>query len=183
MQRRQAGYLCNLSRGIVFEKVKPAMEVAQRLVTSMVETLAPDIRPCTVASGIRRKELEMFEGTGYKPVVPYTGHGVGRAVHGPPYLYEKDSTVLEPGMVATLEPIITFTSSGDLNSSIADQYVSTEPGNECLTTGAPQDIHLQERAGQRPGMTQSRLGCRTATGDIWRRMGIVARNSRLRGSP
>lgn len=63
-------------------------------------------------------------------------------VHEPPYLYEKDSTVLEPGIVVTLEPTITYTSNGDLNISIEDEYVVTESGNECLTTDAPHDIYL-----------------------------------------
>ena len=86
--------------------------------------------------------MKLYEGTGYKPVVPYTGHGVGRVVHEPPYLYEKDQTVLEPGIVVTLEPTITFTSDGDLNISIEDQYVITEDGNECLTTEASLDLYV-----------------------------------------
>lgn len=142
VQGRYEGYLCNLSRVIGFGKVTPDMEAAQRLVVGMVETLAPEIRPGTLASDIRRKELKLYEGTGYKPVVPYTGHGVGRVVHEPPYLYEKDSTVLEPGIVVTLEPTITYTSNGDLNISIEDEYVVTESGNECLTTDATHDVYL-----------------------------------------
>jgi Xaa-Pro dipeptidase len=84
----------------------------------------------------------MYEGTGFRPVVPYTGHGVGRVVHEPPYLYEKDRTLLEPGIVVILEPTVTFTEGGDFNISIEYQYVITESGNECLTTGAPHDLYL-----------------------------------------
>ncbi len=50
--------------------------------------------------------------------------------------------MLEPGIVVTLEPTITFTSDGDLNISIEDQYVITEDGNECLTTEASLDLYV-----------------------------------------
>ncbi len=142
VQGKYDGYICNLSRVIGFGKVTPAMEKAQRLVRGMVETLGPELRPGVRASDIRSMELKLYEGTGYRPVVPYTGHGVGRVVHEPPYLYEKDQTVLEPGIAVTLEPTVTFTSDGDLNISIEDQYVITEDGNECLTSEAPLDLYL-----------------------------------------
>ncbi|MBI4218668.1 MAG: aminopeptidase P family protein [Chloroflexi bacterium] len=142
VQGRYDGYMCNMSRVIGFGKVTPAMEKAQALVRGMVDRLAPELRPGVTAAAIRGMEMKLYEGTGYKPVVPYTGHGVGRVVHEPPYLYEKDRTVLEPGVIVTLEPTVTFTSSGDLNISIEDQYVITEDGNECLTRDAPLDLYL-----------------------------------------
>lgn len=142
VQGRYQGYMCNLSRVIGFGRVTRAMQKAQELVRGMVDTLAPELRPGAHASDIRRKELKLYEGTGYRPVVPYTGHGVGRVVHEPPYLYEKDGTVMEPGIIVTLEPTVTFTSGGDLNISIEDQYVITEDGNECLTKDAPLDLYL-----------------------------------------
>lgn len=142
VQGRYEGYLCNLSRVIGFGEVTSSMKRAQELVRGMVENLAPELRPGARASGIRKLELRMYDGTGFKPVVPYTGHGVGRVVHEPPYLYEKDQTVLEPGIIVTLEPTVTFTEGGDLNISIEDQFVITESGNECLTRDAPLDLYL-----------------------------------------
>jgi Xaa-Pro dipeptidase len=142
VQGRYDGYLCNLSRVIGFGEVTSGMAKAQALVTRMVDDLAPELRPGTRASRICELELPMYEGTGFRPVVPYTGHGVGRVVHEPPYLYEKDRTLLEPGIVVILEPTVTFTEGGDFNISIEYQYVITESGNECLTTGAPHDLYL-----------------------------------------
>ena len=55
--------------------------IERELVTRMI----PELKPGVTASSIREKELLLYEGTGYPPVVPYTGHGVGRVVHEPPY--------------------------------------------------------------------------------------------------
>ena len=72
----------------------------------------------------------MYDGTGYKPVVPYTGHGVGLKVHEPPYLSQVDRTVLEPGMVVTGEPTVQFSGDGDIFISLEDQFLITEDGAE-----------------------------------------------------
>ena len=34
------------------------------------------------------------------------GHGIGVTPHEPPYLMEGDTTVLEPGMVLVIDPVI-----------------------------------------------------------------------------
>lgn len=141
-QGRYQNYVSNMSRVIGFGEVTPAMASAQELVKKMVEDLIPEVRPGVKVADIRRKELKMYEGTGYVPVVQYTGHGVGRVVHEPPYLMAKDDTVLEPGISLTLEPTVNFQDGGDIFVSLEDHLTVTEDGADYLTKDAPLDLYL-----------------------------------------
>jgi len=141
-QGRFNGYLSNLSRVIGFEKVSPEMERAHNLVKEMVEKLIPVMKPGTPYAEIRRFELGLYEGTGYVPVIPYTGHNVGRVVHEPPYLEEKEDETLQPGMVITIEPTVMFTGDGDIFISLEDTLLITDEGCEVLTESATLDLYM-----------------------------------------
>jgi len=142
IQGRYEGYLCNLSRVVAFGKVTPAMERAHTIVREMVENLIPLLKPGVRCRDIRAAELAMYEGTDYRPVIPYTGHSVGRVVHEPPYLTSFDETVLEPGMVVTLEPTVQFTGDGDIFVCPEDQFLITDEGSEWLTAQASTQLNL-----------------------------------------
>ena len=92
---------------------------------------------------MRKAEMKLYEGTGYEAVVPYTGHGVGRVVNEPPYLTDKNPTVLQPGMSVTLEPTVNFREQGDIFISLEDQFLITDAGAECLTADSPLDLYLE----------------------------------------
>jgi Xaa-Pro aminopeptidase len=108
----------------------------------MVEELIKVVKPGTTYSEVRKIELKMYEGTGYEPVIPYTGHNVGRVVHEPPYLMEGEDTVLAPGMVLTVEPTVMYQGDGDIFISLEDTLLVTENGCECLTESATLDLYL-----------------------------------------
>lgn len=63
-----------------------------------------------------------------------TGHGVGLAVHEEPALSKRDETVLQPGMMVTVEPGIYLPGWGGVR--IEDMVLVTEDGCRILT-GAP----------------------------------------------
>lgn len=142
VQGRYEGYLCNLSRVVAFGRVTQEMERAHALVKDMVEKLILALKPGMSCAEVRAIELEMYRGTGYQPVVPYTGHGVGRVVHEPPYLSNKNETVLVPGMVVTVEPTVNFSHHGDIFISLEDQLLITADSCECLTSDASLNLFL-----------------------------------------
>ncbi|MBM3956622.1 MAG: aminopeptidase P family protein [Gemmatimonadetes bacterium] len=141
-QGRYEGYMCNLSRIVGFGSVTPSMERAHALERGLLERMVPELGPGVKCSGLRKIELRLYPDTGYVPVVPYTGHGVGRVVHEPPYMALNDHTVLEPGMVVTLEPTICFSEGGDIFVSMEDQFLITRDGAEWLTRDAPLDLFV-----------------------------------------
>ncbi|MCD8508711.1 MAG: Xaa-Pro peptidase family protein [Bacillus sp. (in: Bacteria)] len=60
-----------------------------------------------------------------------TGHGLGMEVHEGPGLSHRSDTILEPGMVVTVEPGIYIAGLG--GTRIEDDIVITETGNEILS--------------------------------------------------
>ncbi len=141
-QAKFGGYVCNLSRVVAHEEVSDEMAEAHRLERQLILDLIPELRPGVPVADIRRKELAMYEAIGHPPLVPYTGHGVGRVVHEPPYIALNDPTVLEPGMSVTLEPHIMFSGNGDIFVGMEDHFLITGDGAEWLTESAPMDLHV-----------------------------------------
>ncbi len=67
-----------------------------------------------------------------------TGHGVGMEIHEAPRLSSQSDSVLEPGMVVTVEPGIYIPDFGGVR--IEDDIVITESGIEILTRSAKELI-------------------------------------------
>ncbi|APH04440.1 M24 family metallopeptidase [Bacillus weihaiensis] len=66
-----------------------------------------------------------------------TGHGLGMEVHEGPALSLKSDTILQPGMVVTVEPGVYVAGLGGVR--IEDDTVITETGNESLSH-SPKDL-------------------------------------------
>ena len=135
--------------------VGEASEEARRLVERTREALARGIRavaPGRQVNVIGRAIESYAKRFGYGVVRDYTGHGVGRAFHTglviPHFDDPNATTVLEPGMVFTIEPMLTLgTTDWDLwaddwtvvtrDRSLTAQFehtlVVTERGAEILT--------------------------------------------------
>ncbi|MCO5221566.1 MAG: Xaa-Pro peptidase family protein [Thermomicrobiales bacterium] len=64
-------------------------------------------------------------------LISRSGHGSGLEYHEPPFVEATDTTVLEPGMVLTVEPGVFLPGVG--GATYSDTLVVTENGHETLT--------------------------------------------------
>jgi methionyl aminopeptidase len=79
------------------------------------------VRPGAPLHDIGRAIEAHAHGEGFNVVRAFVGHGIGAVFHGPPqvphYFEPRADTVMEPGMVFTIEPMITI---GDIRPEIWD---------------------------------------------------------------
>jgi Xaa-Pro aminopeptidase len=87
-------------------RIKPESKVSQIYETlyDANEEIRKSIRPGLKCSDIARMAQSTFDAAGLKPFIKDVfGHGIGVSLHEPPYVSLHDQTVLEPGMVLTVE--------------------------------------------------------------------------------
>ena len=103
--------------------------------TSCAEGLGPGV-PVSRIHEIHNREVEK---AGYAPTAKdkRIGHGLGIDPTEPPSLSGTDPTILEPGMVVTLEPRFK-TEYG--TAHIEEDFVITENGYEMLSGGEGREI-------------------------------------------
>lgn len=132
------GYNAELERGMV---IGPPTDEQRRLFDHTVaaqEAAFAAIRPGATCADVDRTVMRYFED---HDLLPYwrqhTGHGIGLRNHEAPFLDVGDETVLEPGMVFTVEPGLYDSALGGFRHS--DTVVVTEDGMEKLTD-YPSDV-------------------------------------------
>ncbi|HVS84728.1 MAG TPA: Xaa-Pro peptidase family protein [Gaiellaceae bacterium] len=126
------GYNAELERGMV---IGPPTDVQKRMFEHTVasqEAAFAAIRPGATCADVDEAVMAYLE---RHDLLPYwrqhTGHGIGLRNHEAPFLDVGDHTVLEPGMVFTIEPGIYDSQLGGFRHS--DTVVVTEDGYEKLT--------------------------------------------------
>lgn len=118
-----------------FNRVYQAVLEANRRATATV-------RPGMLAKDVDRAARGYLEQAGYgEYFVHRTGHGLGLEVHEPPYITAESETILEPGMVFSIEPGVYIPDRFGVR--IEDIVVVTEDGVRALT-GAPHDLVVVE---------------------------------------
>ncbi|MEX0765726.1 MAG: M24 family metallopeptidase [bacterium] len=90
------------------------------------------IRPGVPCKNVDRAARSVIEDAGYgKAFMHRTGHGIGIDIHELPFFAASDDTVLEPGMVMSVEPGIYVEGLGGFRHS--DTIIVTEDGCNVLT--------------------------------------------------
>jgi Xaa-Pro aminopeptidase len=141
---RVDGYPSDTTRTLVFggdpsdefERVHGVVREAQ---TAAVEAVEPGVE----ARVVDRAARAIIEEAGYgEAFVHRTGHGVGLEIHEEPYVSAESDTVLEPGMVFSVEPGVYL--DGAFGVRIEDLVVVTDDGCERLN-GSPRGWRVDDR--------------------------------------
>jgi methionyl aminopeptidase len=102
-------------------KVDPVSKHLVRTTRECLDLAIEAVRPGAPLSDIGRAIETHAHAEGFNVVRSFVGHGIGEVFHGPPqvphYYEARASTVMEPGMVFTIEPMITI---GDIRPVIWD---------------------------------------------------------------
>lgn len=126
-------YCSDFTRTAVVKKAAPWQEELYRAVLAAQEAAIAAIRPGAAAGEVDRAARSVLAGYGYAEAFGHsTGHGIGLSVHEEPRLAEGSDTILEPGMVLTVEPGVYLPGKGGVR--IEDVVVVTATGAEVLTT-------------------------------------------------
>lgn len=90
------------------------------------------IRPGDPCHRVDRAARSVIEAAGYGTAfIHRTGHGIGLDIHEPPFFSPSDETILQPGMVMSVEPGIYVQGVGGFRHS--DTIIVTEDGCAVLT--------------------------------------------------
>ena len=126
------GYWSDITRGFfigsVSDRQREFYEAAQAITEDAVRAVKPGVT-CAEVDKVAEKSTT---DRGYKDyMIHRTGHSLGLEVHELPSLTVSDETVLEPGMVVTVEPGIYDFSIGAFR--MEDLVVVTDSGYEYLS--------------------------------------------------
>lgn len=126
------GYWCDMTRTVFYQQVSPSHRQLYEIVRAAQQAGIDFIRPGVCASEVDAVVRKVIVNAGYGDAyITRTGHGVGMTVHEPPAISADCDTVIQPGMVFSIEPGIYL--PGDVGIRIEDLVLVTETGCEVLT--------------------------------------------------
>jgi len=102
---RLGGYPSDMTRCLWFGTPDPRWSEAAGIVDEAVEAALAAAKPGVPAHTVDAAARGVIEAAGYGAAfIHRTGHGLGLDIHEPPYITSTSNTVLEPGMVFSIEP-------------------------------------------------------------------------------
>lgn len=130
---RYHGYTADITRTVVLGPASNEFRAIYAIVREANAAARSAVRPGTIAHQVDRAARDVIERAGYVETFTHgTGHGLGLDVHEPPRIAPGDQTVLEPGMVFTIEPGIYLRER--FGARIEDDVTVTESGYDRLTS-------------------------------------------------
>jgi Xaa-Pro dipeptidase len=128
------GYWSDLTRTAAVGSPKPEVEEILSIVRDAQQTAIDGIRPGVSAGHIDALARDKIAAAGLSSYFTHhTGHHVGFRYHDPGFLIlPGESSMLEPGMVVTIEPGVYVPERGG-GARIEDNILVTESGHEVLS--------------------------------------------------
>jgi Xaa-Pro aminopeptidase len=132
MGATQDGYTSDMTRTVFVGSASPKWKKRYRAVLEAQLASIAAIRAGVTASKVDQAGRKVLKSYGLDRAFTHsTGHGLGLEIHEAPRLGKKDRTVLEAGMVVTVEPGIYLEGEGGIR--IEDTVLVTAAGCEVLT--------------------------------------------------
>jgi Xaa-Pro dipeptidase len=135
------GYFCDFDRNFAFgrtsDEAKQAYEILFRATEAGLRSARPGETAATVFDSMWR-ELDREDVSGN--TVGRFGHGLGMQLTEWPSISPSDQTVLQPGMIITLEPGVEIVSGRMMVHE--ENIVIRESGAELLTERAPRELTI-----------------------------------------
>jgi len=136
---RYDGYFCDFDRNFAFGAVDDATRRAHETVYAATEAGLRAARPgATMADLFHAMWKVLDAGGALGNDVGRMGHGLGMQLTEGPSITSFDKTVLDPGMVVTLEPGMAFAPSRQMVHE--ENIVITDEGNRLLSRRAPPEM-------------------------------------------
>lgn len=129
------GYCYDFGRTVFFGEPAPEYQRIYRLVMASQAAGIEAMRARQVtAAEVDRAARDVIVEAGYGETFRHRlGHGIGMDVHEPPFLTAGDDTILQAGMMFTVEPsIMQF---DNFSARVEDVVVVRDHGGELLTDG------------------------------------------------
>lgn len=126
------GYKSDLTRVFFLGKISPQVARIYDIVRLAQDKAIQGIKPGVAIDKIDRLARQYIAQQGYGGFFGHSlGHGIGLEVHEAPHISGKESQVLQPGMVFTIEPAIYL--PGKFGIRIEDMVLVTRKGVEVLS--------------------------------------------------
>ena len=126
------GYSSDITRMAVLGNPPEGYDEVHAVVESAVQAALAAARPGARAMDVDAAARGVISDAGYGGFfVHRTGHGLGIEVHEPPYLTSVSDTVLEPGMVFSIEPGVYL--PGRFGIRLEEIVILREDGPEILS--------------------------------------------------
>jgi Xaa-Pro dipeptidase len=134
------GYYCDFNRNWAFGTATDAAKRAYKLCYAATEAGMAALRPGARASDLYRAQAKILEDSAIGFVGTRMGHGLGVQLTETPSNMLGDDTILEAGMVMTIEPGLFY---GPRQLMLHEEnLVVTEHGAELLTRRATEELQV-----------------------------------------
>jgi Xaa-Pro aminopeptidase len=126
-------YKSDLTRVLATRRISPKLEEVYEVVLRAQSRAIERIRPGVKAQDVDAEARAVFEEAGFGQFFSHgLGHGFGLEIHEAPGLRPNNDTILEAGMVTTVEPGLYFPGWGGVR--IEDDLLITADGCERLSS-------------------------------------------------
>lgn len=140
---RYGGYFCDFDRNYAIGKVGDQVHRVHELLYRATDAGIAAARPGNTAADVFAAQAKILEDAGIElGNVGRFGHGLGKILTEPPSNKPGDSTVLEPGVVLTIEPNALYGKGKVLVHE--ENIVVTRDGAELLSRRAPREMVVIE---------------------------------------